>query len=118
MKKVKIFDAEFKFMEIVWENSPIKSSDLVELAYEKLGWKKSTTYTVIRRLKERNIISNENTIVSALVDRESAQLSETEELIDKVYNGSIKKFFSTFLQKENLSKKDIKNLKEIVDKLE
>ncbi|WP_027624544.1 BlaI/MecI/CopY family transcriptional regulator [Clostridium lundense] len=118
MNDFKIFDAEFKFMEIIWENSPIKSSDLVKLAYERLGWKKSTTYTVIRRLKERNIISNENTIVSALIDRKSVQLSETEELIDKVYNGSIKKFFATFLQKDNLSKKDIKELKEIVDKLE
>ncbi|BDR81123.1 BlaI/MecI/CopY family transcriptional regulator [Clostridium tetani] len=118
MNNFKIFDAEFKFMEIVWENSPIKSSDLVKLTHDKLGWKKSTTYTVIRRLKERNIIANENAIVTALIDREAVQLSETEELIDKVYSGSIKKFFSTFLQKENLSKKDIKELKKIVDELE
>lgn len=118
MDDIKIFQAEYKFMEILWDNEPIKSSVLVKMAREKLGWKKSTTYTVIRRLVDRKIISNEDSIVSAVVGRELAQRVETEELIDKVYGGSIKSFFASFLQKENLSKEDIEELKKIVNKLD
>lgn len=113
----KIFDAEFKLMEIVWEEGKIRSSDLVKLADERLGWKKSTTFTVIRRLRDREILSNENSIVRPLIDKEMAQLAETEELIDKVYGGSTKTFFASFLQKENLSKEEIDELKKIVDDL-
>lgn len=118
MENIKIFEAEFKFMEILWNNEPINSTELVKLANEELGWKKSTTYTVIRRLTDRGIIENKDSIVSSIVDRELAQRSETEELIDKVYGGSTKMFFASFLQKENLSKNEIKELKEIVDTLE
>lgn len=118
MKDIKIFDAEFKFMEIVWCKEPIRSGDLVKLAGKELGWKKSTTYTVIRRLVDRKILSNEDSIVTSLVKKEEAQRAETEELIDKVYGGSIKNFFSSFLQKENLSKDDIEELRRIVENLE
>ncbi|WP_352420159.1 BlaI/MecI/CopY family transcriptional regulator [Proteiniborus sp.] len=118
MDNIKIFDAEYKFMEILWDNEPIKSSELVKLAHEKLSWKKSTTFTVIRRLVDRGIISNDNSIVTALVKRELAQKAETEELIDKVYGGSIKTFFASFLQRENLTKEDIDELRKIVDNLD
>ena len=117
MEDIKIFDAEFKFMEIVWKNEPIKSTDLVRMADEELGWKKSTTFTVIRRLKDRGIISNNDAIVTSIVSKELAQRVETEGLIDKIYGGSIKSFFASFLQKENLSNEDIDELKKIVDKL-
>ncbi len=69
MKDIKIFDAEFKFMEIVWCEEPIRSGDLVKLADKELGWKKSTTYTVIRRLVDRKILSNEDSIVTSLVKK-------------------------------------------------
>ena len=69
MEQIKVYDAEYKLMDIVWEHSPVKSSRLVELAQEKLGWKKSTAYTVIRRLSDRGIIENKDTVVYALVER-------------------------------------------------
>jgi predicted transcriptional regulator len=115
MGRIKIFEAEYKFMNIIWENSPIPSSELVKLANEELGWKKSTTYTVIRRLCERGAIKNENTIVDALVKQEQVMRAQTEEHIDKVYEGSLKLFFTTFLQKEKLNKDEVEELKKIID---
>lgn len=115
MEQIKIFDAEYRFMSIIWEHSPVTSTRLVKLAGEELGWKKSTTYTVIRRLCERGAIKSENAMVYALVNREQIMRTETEEHIDRVYQGSLKLFFTTFLQKEKLSKDEIEELKKIVE---
>lgn len=115
MEQIKIFDAEYRFMNIIWEQLPISSTKLVKLANEELGWKKSTTYTVVRRLCERGVLINENAFVTALVTREQVMRAESEEHIEKVYDGSLKLFFTAFLQKENLSKDEIYELKKIVD---
>ena len=115
MEKIKVFDAEYKFMNIIWEHSPIASTELVKLSKEQLGWKKSTTYTVIRRLSERGAIKNENACVSALISREQVMKSESEEHIDKIYNGSLKLFFATFLENEKLNREEIDELRKIVD---
>lgn len=115
MEAIKIFDAEYKFMNIIWEHSPISSSELVNLTKEELGWKKSTTYTVIRRLCERGAIKNENAVVSALINREQVMRAETEEHINKIYEGSLRLFFTTFLKKEKLNKDEIEELKKIVE---
>lgn len=115
MEAIKIFDAEYKFMNIIWEHSPISSSELVNLAKEELGWKKSTTYTVIRRLCERGAIKNENAVVSTLINREQVMRAETEEHINKIYEGSLRLFFTTFLKKEKLNKDEIEELKKIVE---
>jgi len=115
MEQIKIFDAEYRFMNIIWEHPPISSTQLVKLANVELGWKKSTTYTVVRRLCERGIIVNKKAVVTALVTREQVMRAESEEHIGKVYDGSLKLFFTTFLQKEKLSKDEIDELKKIVD---
>jgi len=115
MESTKIFDAEFKFMNLVWDRAPIKSSELVKFAEDELGWKKSTTYTVIRRLSDRGIIKNEDSIVSVLKTRDKIQKAEAHELIDKVFDGSLKMFFTSFLQKEKLSKEELAELKKIVE---
>ena len=116
METVKIFDAEYRFMNIIWEHSFVSSTELVRLANEELGWKKSTTYTVIRRLCERGALKNENAVVHALINQEQVMRAETEEHLDKVYEGSLKLFFTAFLQKEKLSKDEIEELKKIVEK--
>ena len=115
MERVKIFNAEYRFMNIIWEHSPVSSTELVKLANEELGWKKSTTYTVIRRLCERGAVKNDHAVVYALIKQEQVMRSETEEHIDKVYEGSLKLFFTTFLQKEKLSKDEVEELKKIVE---
>lgn len=118
MKKIKIFDAEYRFMNILWQHSSITSTELVKLAAQELGWKKSTTYTVIRRLCKRGAIKNENAMVYSLIKREQVMRMETEEHIDKIYEGSLKLFFATFLGNEKLSKDEIEELKRIVNKYE
>jgi predicted transcriptional regulator len=115
MDTIKITDAELKFMNMVWENAPINSTELVKLANNKLGWKKSTTYTVIRNLCKRNILQNENATVNYLIDRESIQYSECDQIINKIYDGSLKLFLTAFLEKEKLSQKDADELKKIID---
>lgn len=115
MERVKIFDAEYRFMNIIWEHSPVSGAELVRLANLELGWKKSTTYTVIRRLCERGAIKNENSIVHALINQEQVMHAETEEHLDKVYAGSLKLFFTAFLQKEKLSREEVEELKKIID---
>lgn len=115
MDKVKIFDAEYRFMNIIWDCSPISSTQLVKLAKDELGWKKSTTYTVIRRLCERGAIKNDESIVHSLISREDVMRTETEEHLDKIYDGSLKLFFTTFLQREILSSDEIEELKKIVE---
>lgn len=89
MSVPKIFDSEYKFCLILWENEPVKSGKLVELCREKLGWSKATTYTVIKRLSERGVVKNENTVVTSLVSKEEAQASEVDELVDRVFEGSL-----------------------------
>ncbi|MDD4048906.1 MAG: BlaI/MecI/CopY family transcriptional regulator [Clostridia bacterium] len=114
MNKIKIFDAEYRFMNIIWNNEPVKSSNLVKIASKELGWKKSTTYTVIRRLRERNAIVNKDSTITSLVKRKQVMKEETEEHIDKIYDGSLKLFFTTFLQSERLKKDEIEELRKIV----
>jgi len=118
MEQIKVYDAEYKFMDIVWNHSPVKSSKLVELARENLGWKKSTTYTVIRRLCDRGVIENKDSVVHALVEREQVLRAESEEHIDKFYEGSLKLFFTTFLKKEKLTADEISELKKIIEECE
>lgn len=118
MEEIKVHDAEYKFMKIVWENAPIKSSKLVQLANEELGWKKSTTYTVIKRLCDRGAIKNEDTTVYPLIDKQHIARSESEDHIDKFYEGSLKLFFTTFLKKEKLTGDEIIELRKIIDEHE
>ena len=81
----KIFESEYRFCLILWENEPISSRKLSELCKEKLGWSKTTTYTVIKRLSDRGVVKNENTIVTSLVTKEQVQTSEVEELVEKIW---------------------------------
>ena len=79
METPKIFESEYRFCLILWEHEPVKSGDLVHLCRKQLGWKPTTTYTVIKRLSERGVLKNENSIVSALVTKDEVQLAELEE---------------------------------------
>jgi predicted transcriptional regulator len=115
MDTPKLFDAEYKFMSIVWRNEPVNSTALVKLANAELGWKKSTTYTVIRKLSKRGVLKNENSIVSSLVAKEDVLQTESQELLDKKYNGSLKIFLVSFLEKETISEKEARELKRIID---
>lgn len=114
MEIPKIFESEYRFCLILWENEPIKSGDLVKICQEQLGWKKTTTYTVIKRLSERGVLVNEDSVVRTLVTKEQVQVAEIDELVEKTFEGSMPAFIAAF-SKKKLSKKDIDAIQQMID---
>lgn len=118
MSVPKMFDSEYKFCLILWENEPVKSGKLVELCREKLGWSKATTYTVIKRLSERGVVKNENTVVTSLVSKEEAQASEVDELVDRVFEGSLPSFVAAFTRRKKLPADQVEELRRMINSYE
>ena len=116
METPKVFESEYRFCLILWEHEPIKSSELVNLCKEQLGWKPTTTYTVIKRLSERGVLKNENTIVSSLVSKDEVQASEINEMVEKTFEGSLPAFVAAFTKHQKLSEADIDELQQMIDK--
>ena len=100
---------------ILWENEPIKSKELVSLCKERLGWKPTTTYTVIKRLSERGVLKNENTVVTSLVSKEEVQESEIDEIVEKKFDGSFPSFIAAFAKRKNVSEKEIDEIQKMID---
>ena len=111
----KIFESEYRFCLILWEHEPIKSTDLAKLCKEKLDWSKTTTYTVIKRLSERGVIQNENTIVTSRISKEEAQQRELEELMDKKFEGSLPAFIAACGKRQALSDAEIAQIRQIIE---
>ncbi len=116
METPKVFESEYRFCLILWEHEPIKSSELVNLCREQLGWKPTTTYTVIKRLSERGVLKNENTIVSALVTKDEVQAAEINEMVEKTFEGSLPAFIAAFAKHQKLSEKEIDTLEQMIDR--
>lgn len=116
MSTPKIFESEYRFCLILWEYEPIKSSELVKLCKDKLGWKPTTTYTVIKRLSERGVVKNENTVVSSLVSREEAQAAEIDEMVEKTFGGSLPAFIAAFTKHRRLSEQEIDEVQQMIDR--
>ncbi len=115
MDTPKLFESEYRFMEILWQNEPVRSGELVKLAKERLGWKPTTTYTVIKRLAERGALVNENTVVRALVGRDEARASEIDELVESKFEGSLPAFIAAFARNRSLSDEDAEELTKLID---
>lgn len=115
MSTPKIFESEYRFCLILWEHEPVSSRELSELCKEKLGWSKTTTYTVIKRLSDRGVLKNENTVVTSLVSKDEAQVSEIDELMEKKFEGSIPAFIAAFARSRKLSDKDISEIRRIIE---
>ena len=98
-----IYESEYNFCKILWENEPVKSTELVRLCREKLDWKKSTTYTVIKRLSDRGIIKSENTIVTSIIKKEDAQSIESVNTIDSRFDGSLPEFVAAFVRARGIT---------------
>lgn len=116
MPTPKIFESEYRFCLILWENEPLTSRELSRLCAEKLGWSKTTTYTVIKRLSDRGVLKSENTIVTSLISKEQAQISEIEELLEKKFEGSLPAFIAAFTKSKKLSVKEIAEILRIIEK--
>lgn len=102
-------------MELIWASAPINSGVLVSQAYDTLGWKKSTVYTVLKKLSVKGAISSENAVITPLCSREDIMSQRTGELISNGYSGSLPMFLASFLKKEKLSKEEAAQLKKLID---
>ena len=113
----KVHESEYRFCLILWEHEPVKSKDLVKLCEKQLGWKSTTTYTVIKRLSERGILKNENTIVTSLVSKDQVQASEIDELVEKKFEGSLPAFIAAFTKHQNMTEKEIDEVQKMIDQI-
>lgn len=118
METPKIFESEYRFCLILWEQEPVNSTRLVELCKERLGWSKATTYTVIRRLSERGVLKNENAVVTSLVSKAQAEESQVDELVEKTFQGNMPAFIAAFSRSKKLTKQEVDQLKALIDSYE
>ena len=116
MNTPKVFESEYRFCLIMWEHEPVKTTELVTLCQEQLGWKPTTTYTVIKRLSERGILENNDKIISSLVSKDEIQAAEIDELVEKKFDGSLPAFISAFTKHQRLSAKDVDELQQMIDR--
>ncbi len=114
MDTPKVFESEYRFCLILWEHEPVKSRALVELCADQLGWKPTTTYTVIKRLAERGVLENENSIVTSLVSKEEVQASQIDELVEKTFEGSLPAFVAAFA-KSRMTREEADEIQKMID---
>ena len=106
---------ESKFAEIIWANEPLTSRALVELCARQLEWKKSTTYTVLKKLCERGIFQNQDGIVTALIPREDFYAMQSEKFVEETFDGSLPAFLAAFTKRKNLTTEEIREIRAMID---
>lgn len=115
METPKIFESEYRFCLILWKHEPISASSLAKLCLEQLGWKRTTTYTVIKRLADRGVLSNDNSMIVSLITKEQVQASDINELVDKRFGGSVPTFIAAFAKHQDLSDADLDEMQRMID---
>ncbi len=115
MDTPKVFESEYRFCLILWEHEPIKSGELAKLCEAQLGWKPTTTYTVLKRLGQRGILRNEKSIVTTLVSKDEVQAAELDEMVEKTFEGSMPAFVAAFTKHARLSAQDIDEIQAMLD---
>ena len=109
---------ESKFADLIWEHEPLGSGELVKLSAEAQGWKKSTTYTVLKKLCERGIFVNENGAVRSLVSKQELAAKASESFVDEAFDGSLPAFVAAFTSKKRLTEQEVAALKALIDRME
>lgn len=112
----KVFESEYRFCLILWEQEPVSSGKLVELCRERLGWKPTTTYTVIKRLSQRSVLKNEHSVVTSLVSKDEIQAAEIDALVEKTFAGSLPSFFAAFTRHRRLTPAEIDQVQAMIDR--
>ena len=115
METPKIFDSELRFCEILWSHEPVKSSELVRLCAEELGWKKSTTYTVLKKLCGHGIFQNENGTVTAVLSQGEYNALQSEKFVEDTFDGSLPAFIAAFTARKALSEEDAAEICRMID---
>ena len=106
---------ETRFADLIWENEPISSGELVKICEKELNWKKSTTYTILRRLCERGIFQNNNGTVTSLISKSDFYAMQSERFVEETFEGSLPKFLTAFATRKKLSEKEIEELQRFID---
>ena len=117
MSEIKLGMVEARFAEIVWQNAPLSTKDLVVRCEEELNWKRTTTYTVIKRLGEKGVLCNDNGTVTSLVSKDAVQANEIDELVEKTFEGSLPAFVAAFTKRQNLSEQDLDEVQCMIDRI-
>ncbi len=115
-QNLKLYDAEYRMVNIVWNNEPIHSRKLAELCADTLGWKRSTTYTVLKKLCDRGILENNSAIVTSLVSQSEVQRYEADAIMEKSFGGSLPRFITAFLDNKKLSDEDAQQIRRLIDR--
>ncbi|MBQ8589266.1 MAG: BlaI/MecI/CopY family transcriptional regulator [Firmicutes bacterium] len=110
-----LHQAEYRFMEVIWDNEPVNYTALVKLCEEQLGWKKSTTYTVLRKMCQRGIVCNEDATVTAIAKREQVQQYESQQVVERSFGGSLPAFVNAFLSEKKLTREEAEQLKKLIE---
>ena len=118
MEEIRLGAIESRFADIIWENEPLSSGELVKLCEKELTWKKSTTYTVLKKLCERGIFRNEKGVVTSLVSKQELNSRQSEQFVEENFKGSLPAFIAAFTKRKAISQKDLKEIRELLDKFE
>ncbi len=118
MVEIRLGAVESRFADIIWKNEPLSSGELVNLAEKELTWKKSTTYTVLKKLCEKGIFQNEKGIVTSLVSKEELSSRQSEQFVEENFKGSLPAFIAAFTKRKSLSRKDMDEIKRMLDSFE
>ena len=114
MEIPKVHESEFRFCLILWEHEPIRSTELVKLCRDRLGWKSTTTYTVIKRLCDKGVLKNEAAVVSALVTRDAVRQADGQEVLQRSFGGSLPSFLAAFLHAGTVSDQDAEEIERLL----
>ena len=117
MEIPKIHESEYRFCLIMWEHEPVTAAMLAKLCQEQLGWKRTTTYTVIKRLGERGVLKNEDGTITSLVSRDKAQAYEIDELVEKKFQGSLPAFIAAFTKRQDMSAAELDEVQRMIDRI-
>ena len=115
MNNLKLHDAEYRFACIIWEHEPISSRELAKICESEMNWKRTTTYTVLKKLCDRNLLKNENAIVTSLVKKEQVQRYESHQILEKVFDNSLPVFLTSFMSGKKLTNEEAEELKKLID---
>ena len=118
MKQIELGEVQEAFANIIWDNEPVRSGDLVKICSEKLNWKKPTTYTVLRKLCEKGLFQNTDGVVTSLLSREEFYAARSEAFVEDVFHGALPAFIASFVSHKKLSQKDIDEIQKLIDQLD
>ena len=115
MKEFRLYESEYRLLDLIWREEPLKSTELVKLAFKELEWKKSTCYTVLKKLETKGFVQNEKAVVTSLVVREQVQRYESEALLTRSFGGSLPAFIAAFTKSRSLSDQDVAEIQRLIN---